>query len=156
MWSGERLTKRQVISRPHHLWPELWTKLERNAKLREKQKWSIEKPKLENALTLRTRNSKKPLGMLERNWKHQWLPLCLARHARKVRKGRPVARLVISSQNLRVFWKPVNPQECVWRNLYRITVRTILQQFTATLQFGTQIYSDASSNEDTHSRSSSG
>ena len=29
------------------------------------------------SLTLRTRSSKKPKGMLERNWKHQWLPLCL-------------------------------------------------------------------------------
>ena len=37
MWSGERLTKRQAISRPEYLWPELWTKLARNAKLREKQ-----------------------------------------------------------------------------------------------------------------------
>ena len=25
MWSGRRLTKRQVTSRPDHLWPELWT-----------------------------------------------------------------------------------------------------------------------------------
>ena len=53
MWSGERLTKRQATSRPDHLWPELWTKLGRNAKLREKQKWSIEKPKLDNARRLR-------------------------------------------------------------------------------------------------------
>ena len=49
MWSVERLTKRQVTSRPDHLWPELWTKLGRNVKLKEKQKWSIEKPKLDNA-----------------------------------------------------------------------------------------------------------
>ena len=34
------------------------------------------------SLTLRTGNSKKPLGMQEK-WKHQWLPPCLARHARK-------------------------------------------------------------------------
>ena len=40
MWSGERLTKRQVTSRPDYLWPELWTKLGRNAKLKETQKWS--------------------------------------------------------------------------------------------------------------------
>ena len=33
--------------------PELWTKLGRNAKLREKQKWAIEKPKLDNARRLR-------------------------------------------------------------------------------------------------------
>ena len=42
MWSGERLTKRQATSRPDHLWPELWRGMARNAKLREKQKWSIE------------------------------------------------------------------------------------------------------------------
>ena len=53
MWSGERLTKRQATSRPDHLWPELWTKLGRNAKLRERQKWSMEKPKLDNARILR-------------------------------------------------------------------------------------------------------
>ena len=52
-WSGERLTKRQATSRPDHLWPELWTKLGRNARLREKQKWSDEKPKLDNARRLR-------------------------------------------------------------------------------------------------------
>ena len=50
--------------------------------------------------------------------------------------GRPVARLMISSPNFRVSWKPVNPQECVWKNLYQIIMRTILQeegQFTTTL-----------------------
>ena len=136
MWSGWRLTKRQATSRPDHLWPELCTKLGRNAKLKEKQKWSNEKPNsimpedYEEfiSLTLRTRNSKKPLGMLERNWKHQWLPLCLARHARKVSMGRPVAKPMRSNQNLRVSWKPVNPQECVWKNLYRNLMRTTLQE----------------------------
>ena len=53
MWSRERLTKRQVTSRPDHLWPELWIKLGRNAKLKERQKWSNETPKLDNARRLR-------------------------------------------------------------------------------------------------------
>ena len=83
MWSGRRLTKRQATSRPDHLWPELWTQLGRTVKLREKHKWANENPRstmLEDyeefiSLTLRTRSSKKPLGMLERNWKRQWLPL---------------------------------------------------------------------------------
>ena len=52
MWSGERLTRQQVTSRPDHLWPELWLKLGRNAK-KEKRKWSKEKPKLDNARRLR-------------------------------------------------------------------------------------------------------
>ena len=45
MWSGERLTRKQLTSRPDHLWPELWTKVGRNAQLKEWQKWSHEKPK---------------------------------------------------------------------------------------------------------------
>ena len=49
----KRLRKRQVTSRADHLWPELWMKLGRNAELWEKQKWSIEKPKLGNARRLR-------------------------------------------------------------------------------------------------------
>ena len=36
------------------------------------------------------------------------------RQARTVSMEWPVARLMISSLNLRVFWKPVNPQDCVW------------------------------------------
>ena len=52
-WSGERLTKRQLTSRRDYLRPELWTKLARNVKLKEKQKWSNEQPKLNNARRLR-------------------------------------------------------------------------------------------------------
>ena len=78
MWSGRRLTKRQVTSRPDYLWPELWRGLARNAKLREKRKWAIENQSSimqedhdeSISLTLKTRNSKKPSRMLEENWKH--------------------------------------------------------------------------------------
>ena len=70
------------------------------------------------SLTLRTRNSKKPLRMLARNWKRRWLLLCLARQARHVSMVRPVAKPMRSNQNMRVSWKPVNPQDCVWKNLY--------------------------------------
>ena len=61
--------------------------------------------------------------MLARNWKQQWLPLCFARRARRTSMERPVARLMISNQNLRVSWKPVNPHDCVWKSLYRVTMR---------------------------------
>ena len=53
MWSGRRLTKRQATSRPDHLWPELWRGMSKNAKLREKHKWAIKKPKLDKARRLR-------------------------------------------------------------------------------------------------------
>ena len=80
------------------------------------------------SLTLRTRNLRRPSRMLARNWKHQWFVLCFASHARKASMGRLVARLMIWRLNLRVSWKPVRPQECVWKNLYQITMRTILHE----------------------------
>ena len=44
-WSGERLTRKQLTSRPE----QLWEKMGKNAKLKEKQKWSHEKPHPDNA-----------------------------------------------------------------------------------------------------------
>ena len=79
-----------------------------------------------NSLTLSSRILRRPSRMLARNWKHQWLPPCLARHAREASVGRPVARLMISSLTLRESWKPVNLQGCVWENIYRIIMNTIL------------------------------
>ena len=35
------------------MWPELWIKMGRNAQLKERQKWSIEKQKLDNARNTR-------------------------------------------------------------------------------------------------------
>ena len=53
MWSGWRLTRKQLISRPDHFWPELWEKMGKHAGLQEKQNWSDEKLHLENARKLR-------------------------------------------------------------------------------------------------------
>ena len=69
MWSGERLTRKQLTSRPDHLWPELWKSMGKHAKRKEKQKRSNEKLHLENlrklrgsiSSTQRTRNWKKTI-----------------------------------------------------------------------------------------------
>ena len=53
MLSGERLTRKQLTSRPDHLWPEIWNTKGRNAKLKETQKWSNEKFQIENTRKLR-------------------------------------------------------------------------------------------------------
>ena len=45
VWSGRKLTRKQLTSRPDHQRPELWIKLGRNATLKEKHEWSDEKPK---------------------------------------------------------------------------------------------------------------
>ena len=42
--------------------------------------------------------------------------------------GRPMVNPMRSNQNLRVIWKFVNFQDYVWENLYRIIMRTILQE----------------------------
>ena len=52
-WSGVRLTRKQLTSLPDHLWPELWKSMGKNAKLKEKQKWSEEKIHLDNERKLR-------------------------------------------------------------------------------------------------------
>ena len=53
MWSGERLTRKQLTSRPDHLFPELWKSMGKHANLKEKQKWSHEKLHLDHARKLR-------------------------------------------------------------------------------------------------------
>ena len=53
MWCGVRLKRKQLTSRPDHLWPELWKSTGKHAKLKEKQKCSDEKLLLENARKLR-------------------------------------------------------------------------------------------------------
>ena len=75
------------------------------------------------SLTLRTRNSKKLSRMLARNWKHQWLPLCPAKSTRRIM--RMVIKPITPNQNLRVFWKLVNLQDCAWENHYRTMMKTI-------------------------------
>ena len=51
--SGRRLTRKQLTSRPDHLWPGLWVKMGKHAKLKKKQKWSNEKPQLDTERKLR-------------------------------------------------------------------------------------------------------
>ena len=52
MWSGERLTRKQLTSKPDGLWPELWKSMGQHAKQKEKQKWFNEKFHLANARKL--------------------------------------------------------------------------------------------------------
>ena len=52
-WSGKRLTREQTTSRPETLSPEIWKDMSDASQREEKQKWAIEKPKLNNARRLR-------------------------------------------------------------------------------------------------------
>ena len=52
-WSRWRLTRKQTTSRPDDVWPDLWKFMSDAAKKKAKQRWAIEKPKLDNARQLR-------------------------------------------------------------------------------------------------------
>ena len=52
-WSGWRLTRKQTTSRPDDVWPDMWKCMSDAAKKKAKQRWAIEKPKLDNARQLR-------------------------------------------------------------------------------------------------------
>ena len=52
-WSGWRLTRKQTTSRPDTVWPDMWKHMSVALKRKEKQKWAIEKPKLDDAIILR-------------------------------------------------------------------------------------------------------
>ena len=83
-WSGVRLTRKPLTSRPDHLWPELWKSMGKNAKLKEKQKWSEEKIHLDNARKLcgiyfidpEDKEFKETIKNARKNWKRQLLLLC--------------------------------------------------------------------------------
>ena len=52
-WSGWRRTRKQTTSRPDNVWPDMWKHMSDAAKQKAKQRWTIEKPKLDNARQLR-------------------------------------------------------------------------------------------------------
>ena len=52
-WSGRRLTRKQKTSRPDDVWPDMWKHMSDASKRKEKQKWTTEKPELDNARRLR-------------------------------------------------------------------------------------------------------
>ena len=137
MWSGERLTRKkddiQARSFMARSLGENGKECQAEGEAKSGHMKNLNSITLENceefiSLTLKTRNSRRPSRMLARNWKHQGLPPCLARSARTIRIVGMVINPIRSNQNLREFWKPVNPQDCVWENLYRIIIKTILQE----------------------------
>ena len=48
-WSGTRLTRKQKSFRPHDVWSDMWKFMFDAAKMKAKQRWAIEKPKLDIA-----------------------------------------------------------------------------------------------------------
>ena len=132
----ERLTKRQATSRPDHLWPELWRGMSKNAELREKHEWAIEKPKLDNARRLRgiffidpeDKEFKETIRNARRKLERPMAPAMPCKTGKKSNHGETHSKTNDFKSKIACTWKPVNPQECVWNNLYQNIMRTILQE----------------------------
>ena len=131
MSSGERLTRKQLTSRPDHLWPELWKSTGKHVKLKEKQKWSYEQLHLENARKLRgiyviNPEDKEFKETIKNARKKLERSMALAVPC-KIMKILGVVDPTKLKQNLRVFSKLMNLRECVWEIRYR-SIKTILQE----------------------------
>ena len=50
---GGDLQENKIFPRPDDIWPDMWTRMSHAAKKKAKQRWTIEKPKLDNARQLR-------------------------------------------------------------------------------------------------------
>ena len=132
MWSGGRLTRKQLTSRPDHLWPELWKSMGKHAKLKEKQKWPNEKFHFDNARKLRgiyfvnpeDTEFKETIKNAREKLETSVAPAVPCKIAKIVGVVHPTK----FRQNLRAFWKLMNPQECVWETLYHQITKTILQE----------------------------
>ena len=168
MWSGERLTKRQATSRPDHLWTELWRGMSKNVKLREKHKWAIKKPKRDNARRLRgiyfidpeDKEFKETIKNARRKLETPMAVVMPCKTCEKTKHGKTCSKtndfkskfacILEASESTRMRMEESLPK------CHEDHIAGKGDQFTATLQFGTQIYSYASSHEDTRSKSSSG
>ena len=128
-----RLTRKQLTSRPDHPWPEFWKSMRKHDKLKEKQKWSNEKLHLEHTRKLRgiyfiDPEDKEFNETIKNTRKKLETSVALAVPCKIMKKNVEVVDPTKLKQNLRVFWKLVNPQDCVWENHCPIIMKTILQE----------------------------
>ena len=134
MWSGWRLTRKQLTSRPDHLWPELWKSMGKHAKLKKKQKWSEEKIHLENARKLRGIHFIDPedtefeetIKNARKKLETSVAPAMPCKVSTKGKHGATRGKSNKIQTKLALFWKLVNPQECVWETRYHQITKTIL------------------------------
>ena len=136
MWSGERLTRKQLTSRPDHLWPELWKSMGKHAKLKEKQQWSDETLLLENARKLRgisfidpeDKEFKETIKNARKKLETSVAPAMPCKTIKNSKHRVIGGKTNEINQNLRVFWKLVNLHDSVWEKHYQIIMKTMLQE----------------------------
>ena len=76
---------------------------------------------------MRTRNLRRPWRMLAKKLETPIAPAVPCKIC-KNNKNCGNGESIKSNQNLRVFWKLVNLQDCIWENHYRIIMKTTLKE----------------------------
>ena len=137
MWSGERLTRKLLTSRPDHLWPKLWKTMGKNAKLKERQKWSNEKLHLEKARKLRgiyfiDPDCKEFKETIKNARKKLETPFAPAMPCKIMKKNCGSGASNKIKTKLACILEADEPKKnCVWENLYPIIMKIILQEKVA-------------------------
>ena len=163
MWSGERLTEVPTTTRPDHVWPEVWTQIGKSRSESRKQEWAKEKPKRDNACKLKGilrywsrwqrtfRNSQKnarrkleiPMApaMPCKKMAHTSITKVMQSNGNekefKTMYGWTVKSHESTRQRSRIFAVQNWWRSHCWKGVY----------FYDTLQLGAQVYSDATSDE---------
>ena len=112
-----------IQARP--LWPEIWKDVSEGSKRNAKQKWAIEKPKLDNASKLRgiyketIKNARRKLEVL--------VPAAMSCKTRGREYRELVAPRVFARQNTHAPLKPTKRRESVRKGLYIKITKITLQ-----------------------------
>ena len=161
MHGPRRLTRKPG---PDTLWPEIWKDMSEASKRKEKQKWAVEKPKLDNARKLRGINFIDPadeefkdiLKTRVESWKFRCQLQCLAK-LDVISPGRPVAFKRSARQDTLACSKADEStrkrMEGPLHEDHEDHVAGKGMNSSSRLQSCTQIYSHASSNENTRCES---
>ena len=104
----------------------------KNDKLKEKQKWSHEELHLENARKLRgiyfiDPEDKEFKDTIKNARKKLETPVAPAMPCKIMKKCGSGASNKTKKQDLRVFWRLINPKDCVWEK-YQIIMKTMMQE----------------------------
>ena len=92
------------------------------------------------SLNLRMRSSRRSSKVHGDNWKSQRRLLGLVKGWMAESTERPVARMMITSQNWRVSWKQRNPRECVWKKVHQEFMKTTLPEEGHSLQHNNLVH----------------
>ena len=163
MWSGVKLTRKQLTSRPDHQGQNSGIQWESTPSWRRSKSGRMKKLHLDNARKLRgiyfiDPEDKEFKETIKNARKKLETSVALAMPCKVLKIFNCGSNKI--KTNLRVFWKVMNPQECVWETRYRIIMKTILQEkvkihYNTTTWF-TNLFLCFSSYENSSNKGSSG